>query len=168
MNRFGFSILATLVTLALMPIGAVAQQKSLKEQLVGTWILVEAVDVAADGTKTNPWGANPKGTYMFDASGHFTQMLIQSDLPKIANRAQGGTPEQNKAIVSGAIAMYGTYSVNETDKTITVRFEGSTFSGFNGTEGKRIITSLSADEMKTANPATSTGTKAESVWRRAK
>ena len=168
MKRSSFSIFATLVALALMPIGAVAQQKSLKEQLVGTWILVEAVDVAADGTKTNSWGANPKGTYMFDASGHFTQMLIRSDLPKIANRAQGGTPEQNKAIVSGAIAMYGTYSVNETDKTITVRFEGSTFSGFNGTEGKRVITSLGADEMRTANPATSLGMKAESVWRRAK
>ena len=168
MNRFGFSILSTLATLALIPIGAVAQQKSLKEQLVGTWILVEAVDVAADGSKTNSWGANPKGTYMFDTSGHFTQMLIRSDLPKIPNRAQGGTPEQNKFIVSGAIAMYGTYSVNDTEKTITVRFEGSTFSGFNGTEGKRIITSLSTDEMKTANPATSSGMKAESVWRRAK
>jgi len=168
MNRFGFSILSTFATLALIPAGSMAQQKSLKEQLVGTWILVEAVDVAADGTKTNTWGANPKGTYMFDSSGHFTQMLIRSDLPKIANRAQGGTPEQNKAIVSGAIAMYGTYSVNETEKTITVRFEGSTFSGFNGTEGKRFITSLSAEEMKTTNPATSIGTKAESIWRRAK
>jgi len=168
MKRFGFSILSALMALTLAPICAVAQQKSLKEQLVGTWILVEAVDVAADGSKTNSWGANPKGTYMFDASGHFTQMLIRSDLPKIANRAQGGTPDQNKAIVSGAIAMYGTYSVNEAEKTITVRFEGSTFSGFNGSEGKRIITLLSADEMKTTNPATSTGTKAEAVWRRAK
>jgi len=168
MNRFGFSILSIFATLALTPIGAVAQQKSLKEQLVGTWILVEAVDVTADGSKINSWGANPKGTYMFDASGHFTQMLIRSDLPKIPNRAQGGTPEQNKAIVSGAIAMYGTYSVNEGEKTITVRFEGSTFSGFNGTEGKRIVTSISADEIKTTNPATSIGMKAESVWRRAK
>jgi hypothetical protein len=169
MNRFGFFILSTIaLTLAAMPISAVAQQKSVKEQLVGTWILVEAVDVAAEGSKTNPWGANPKGTYMFDASGHFTQMLIRSDLPKIANRAQGGTPEQNKAIVSGAIAMYGTYSVNDAEKTISLRYEGSTFSGFNGTEGKRIISSLSAEEMKLTNPATSTGVKAESVWRRAK
>jgi hypothetical protein len=169
MSRLGFSILSTIaLLLAAIPIGAVAQQKSLKEQVVGTWILVEAVDVAADGSKTNPWGANPKGTYMFDTSGHFTQMLIRSDLPKINNRAQGGTPEQNKAIVSGAIAMYGTYSVNEAERTIGLRYEGSTFSAFNGTEGKRIISSLSAEEMKLTNPATSTGVKADSVWRRAK
>src|SRR5258708_32369839 len=86
MNRFGFSILSTLVTLALMPIGAVAQQKSFKEQLVGTWSLVEAADVTADGTKTNPWGANPKVPCLFDASAHSTQMPIRSDLPKCANR----------------------------------------------------------------------------------
>jgi hypothetical protein len=45
---------------------------------------------------------------------------------------------------------------------------GSTFAGFVGTDGKRIVTSITADELKTMNPATSTGTKAESVWRRVK
>jgi Lipocalin-like domain len=144
-----------------------AQQKSLKDQLVGTWILVEATDVAADGAKTNPWGANPKGTYMFDASGHFAQMLIRADLPKYANRAQG-TPDQNKAIVAGSVAMYGTYAVDEATKVLNVHFEGSTFSAFNGTDGKRTITSLTTDELKLSNPATSTGTRADSVWRRAK
>ena len=53
-------------------------------------------------------------------------------------------------------------------KLVTVHYEGSTFAAFNGTEGKRTITSITADEMKTRNPATSTGTVAESVWRRAK
>src|SRR5262249_47384709 len=37
-----------------------------------------------------------------------------------------------------------------------------------GGEQKRIITSLTPDELRYTNPATSTGTKAESVWRRAK
>jgi hypothetical protein len=44
---------------------------------------------------------------MFDASGNFAQMLMRSDLPKIAARDKG-TPDENKAIASGAIAMYGT------------------------------------------------------------
>ena len=79
-----------------------------------------------------------------------------------------GTPEEHKAIAQGVIAMYGTYTVDEANKTITVKFEGSSFAKFNGTEGKRIITSISADEFRSTNPATSTGTKAESVWRRVK
>ena len=37
-----------------------------------------------------------------------------------------------------------------------------------GGEQKRVITSITADELKYTNPATSTGTKAEAVWRRAK
>jgi hypothetical protein len=49
-----------------------------------------------------------------------------------------------------------------------VHFEGSSFAKFNGTEGKRVVTSITPDEMRTMNPATSTGTKAESLWKRAK
>ena len=64
--------------------------------------------------------------------------------------------------------MYGTYTVDEASKTITVRFEGSSFAKFNGTEGKRVVTSITEDELRTMNPATSTGTKAESVWKRVK
>jgi hypothetical protein len=47
-------------------------------------------------------------------------------------------------------------------------YDGSTFSAFNGTDGKRMVTSITTDELKLSNPATSTGVKADSVWRRAK
>jgi len=169
MNRRSILNVSVLTVLALsvMSGSTIAQQKSLKDQLVGTWTLVEAIDVRPDGSKFNPWGSNPLGTYMFDASGRFAQMLIRSDLPKLPNRAKG-TAEQNQAIVAGSVAMYGTYSVNEADKVITVHFEGSTFAGFNGTDGKRTIVSLTADELRTTNPNTSTGTRADSVWKRAK
>jgi hypothetical protein len=64
--------------------------------------------------------------------------------------------------------MYGSYTVDEANKTINVKFEGSSFAKFVGTEGKRIITSINNDEFQSTNPATSTGTKADSVWRRVK
>jgi lipocalin-like protein len=165
-NLLTISAISVLAT-SLMIGSTVAQQKSLKDQLIGTWILVEAVDVQPDGSKVNPWGSSPLGTYMFDGSGRFAQMLIRSDLPKIANRAQG-TADQNKAVVTGSVAMYGTYSVNEAEKLITLHFEGSTFASFNGTDGKRSIVSLTPDELRVTNPNTSTGTRADSVWRRAK
>jgi hypothetical protein len=169
MNRrsiLGLSIIAT-SSIALLPGGAVAQQKSLQDQIVGWWTLVQATDIHADGTKVNPWGANPKGAYMFSADGRFTQILFHADLPKIDNR-MGGTPDQNKAIAQGIVPMYDSYTVDEANKTIIVKFEGSSFAKFVGTEGKRVITSINDNEFQSANPATSTGTKAESVWRRVK
>jgi hypothetical protein len=152
---------------ALQTSTALGQQKSLKEQIVGSWTLVEATDIHADGTKTNSWGANPKGAYMFGADGRFTQMLFHTDLPKVDNR-MGGTPDQNKAIAQGTVAMYGSYTVDEANKTVVVKFEGASFAKFVGTEGKRVITSINADEFRSMNPATSTGTKAESIWKRVK
>jgi lipocalin-like protein len=167
MNRRSLLSLSTITALgfALVPGGVIAQQKSLKDQIVGSWTLVQAIDTHADGTKTNPWGANPKGAYMFGADGRFAQMLFHTDLPKIDNR-MGGTPDQNKAIAQGVVAMYGSYTVDEANKTIVVKLEGSSFAKFVGTEGKRVITSIDDYEFRSTNPATSTGTKAESVWRR--
>jgi len=154
---------------AVMPSSVVAQEKPLKDQLVGTWIFVSAQDVKPDGTKIDPWGPNPKGVAMYDAKGRFTFMIMRSDLPKFAsnNRAQA-TAEEGKAVAQGMIAFFGTYTVNEADKTLTTRIEGSSYPNLIGGEQKRVITSLTADELRYTNPSTSTGTKAESVWRRAK
>src|SRR5262245_16148000 len=52
---------------------------------------------------------------------------------------------QSKTVAHGAIAMYGTYTVDEATKTIIVNFEGSSFANFNGASGKRIVTSITAD-----------------------
>jgi hypothetical protein len=158
-----------LSSFALPATTAFAQQQSLKDQLVGAWTLISAVDVRADGSRVNPWGANPKGAYTFDANGLFVQVVMRSDLPKFAKRAEG-TPEQNRAVVQGSISYYGTYSINEADKIIDVHINGSSFAAANDTDAKRIIASLTADEMTIINLTTSTGAdvKSESVWKRVK
>jgi len=103
------------------------------------------------------------------ADGHFSLVNTRADLPKFAsNRRDQGTPEENKAVVQGSIAYFGTYSVNEGDKVITAQIEGSTFANLIGTDQKRLVTSLTADELKFINPAPSVGGTLELVWKRAK
>jgi hypothetical protein len=156
---------AAMLTAALLPSSVVAQEIS----LVGSWIFVSAQDVKPDGSKVDPWGPNPKGAAMYDANGRFTFMIMRSDLPKFASNNRGqATAEEGKAVAQGMIAFYGTYTVNEGDKTLTTRIEGSSYPNLIGGEQKRIITLLTPDELRYTNPATSTGTKAESVWRRPK
>ena len=169
MNRRNILNLSGITALgfAMLPTGAIAQTKSIKEQIAGAWILVSNVNTAKDGKKSEPWGANPKGTLVFDGNGHFAQILLRSDLPRIAGR-EAGTPEQDRAIARGQLSLYGTYSVDEAAKVINTRNEASTFAAFNGTDGKRFIVELTADELKTRNPATTEGGTAESTWRRAK
>ena len=171
MNRRSvFSISAmTVLGLALAPGDAVAQQKSLKEQLVGTWTFGSAIDVHKDGTRTDRWGPNPKGILMFDGNGRYALMIMRSDLPKFAAKTSDqGTADESKAVLKGLIVHFGTYSVNEADKTVTTRIEGSSFPNLSGMDQKRIITSVTTDELKYTNPATATGTTAEAIWKRAK
>ena len=157
----------TMLGLALLPANVVAQQKTLKEQIIGTWTFVSSTNTSPDGSKYDAWGANPKGATIYDANGHYAFMIVRSDLPKVADRAKT-TPEQGQAIVVGSIAYYGTYTVDEASKTVTLHVEGSTFAAFNGTDQKRIVKSISADEMTTLNPATSDGVPADTIYRRAK
>jgi hypothetical protein len=146
-----------------------AQQKSLKDQLVGSWTFISALETYPDGRKTDRWGPNPKGTLMFDANGRYVQIISRSDIPKFAaNKPDMGTADENKAVVANMVVGFGTYTVNETDKTLITRVEGGLFPNAIGSEQKRIISSLTADELKYTNPTTTMGSVAEATWKRVK
>jgi hypothetical protein len=146
-----------------------AQQKSLKDQLVGSWAFVSAIDTRPDGTKNDRWGSNPRGTLMFDANGRYVQIISRSDIPKFAaNKPDQGTADENKAVVTGMVVSFGTYTVNEADKTLTTRVEGNMYPNAAGSEQKRTITSLTADGLTYTNPATTTGVSAAAQWKRVK
>ena len=113
-------------------------------------------------------GRNPAGQYIFTDDGQFS-FQAAADLPKFASSSRmKTTPEENKAVVEGSIAYYGTYTANDADKTITLQTERSSFPNLNGTVGKRIVTALSADEMKYINPVRSGGGSIDCAYKRAK
>jgi hypothetical protein len=139
------------------------------KDLVGTWMLV-SITVEQDGKKTDLFGANPRGQLTYDADGHFSEILARSDLPKFAsNNRMTGTAEENKSIVQGSLAQFGTYSVSEADKIITRHIESSSFPSWNGMDRKSSFT-ISGDELSiTGLSGTSTGTETPHlVWKRAK
>jgi hypothetical protein len=78
-----------------------------------------------------------------------------------------GTAEENQAAVQGILAHFGTWSVNEADGTFTMKVEASSFPNDIGTEQKRLVESLSGDELKFVNPTPTTGAKAYEVWKKA-
>jgi hypothetical protein len=154
-----------LLASALLSSEAMSQQKPLKEQLVGAWAYVSSTATLQDGSPL--WGINPKGLMIFTENGRFSWQLFRSDRPKFAskNRMQG-TPEENAADLRGSLAYFGTYSVDEAEKTITTVVEGSTFPNSEGETLKRHVTRISADTLIYENPATTRGERVEAVWHR--
>jgi hypothetical protein len=172
MNRRNILSLSaiTALGLSLLPGNALAQTKSLKEQLVGTWIVVSWEQINKDGTKSQRFGANPKGVNSFDANGHFFIMFARPDLPKLSsNDPTNPTPEEAKAITVGSVAYFGTYTVDEPTKTISLKIESSSLPNQLGIDQKRVITSLTADELKYTNiTAVADAGKINTVYKRVK
>ena len=148
-----------------------AQQKSLKDQLVGTWTLVSSDQVRPDGSKLKQFGANPKGINVFDANGRFFLMVANSRFLVIASAENtkivsydpsNTNSEEIDSLIVEPMAYYGTYTVDETERVAILHLEASTFPNQIGTYLKRTITSLTADELKYSNPAAMPGVQVPS------
>ena len=162
-------ILAVLAV-ALTGSQAGAQQKNLRDQIVGTWNFVVAEVVAPDGKKSFPFGETPKGVLMFTADGHFAQVHIASDVPKIAsgNRLTG-TPEEYAIIMRRSISVFGDYSVNEEKKTVTFKIVSATYPNWQGEAQERSVDKLTVDEFVNTNHNVAGGRgSASNYYKRAK
>ena len=171
MNNQRHATLMTTTTLLCLAVSlsasdSLAQQKSLKEQLVGTWTLVSSDQVRPDGTKLRQFGSDPKGINVFDANGRFFVMIASADNLQIASKDPSKTKFEEDGLIVKSIAYYGTYTVNEAEKVINLHLEASTFPNLVGTDQKRIITSLTADELRYSNPAAMRGVQVRQVWKR--
>ena len=155
-------VLATLMA-------AQAQDKMIKDGIVGAWSLVSVTADLANGSKSEPFRADPKGIIIFTPDGHFALFQSRAELPKIASNDRAkATAEEAAAIIAGSIAYFGTYSVDEAERSLSVTLDGSTFPNLlGGPAQKRLITSLDTNELKFTNPRTPSGMTLQTVWKRA-
>lgn len=114
--------------------------------LAGHWQLVS---VSINGTL--PYGASPQGSMFLDAAGHFSVIVITNGSAR-------------------NIAYFGTYKLDDGDKSLTMRIEASSGgSGANnaGREEKRLIT-LEGDELivQSQTPSGAPG-PVKITWKRA-
>jgi hypothetical protein len=145
----------------------VTEQKTLKEQLVGAWTFVSSTTKLPDGSPS--FGSDPKGLLIFTADGRYSNQIHRSDLPKFAskNRLQG-TPDENKAVVQGSVSSFGTYSVDEGNRALTLRYEAASFPNLVGTQSIWSVT-IARDEVTFSTGASTAGSGValELVYKRA-
>ena len=169
MKSIGTMILSALVSIVFAAGGAGAQEmkeKTVKGQIFGVWAVVSVVN-EADGKKTEPYGAHPKGQFIFTADGYFSTNIVRPDRPKlVSNNRTTGMPEENKAAVQGSNSSFGTYEISS-DGSITLHIVGSTFPNWDGTKQKRLA-SIKGDAITWTNPTPSIGGNTVTMLQRAK
>ena len=140
---------------------------SLNEQLVGTWTLISWEQKKRDGTRLQQFGTNPVGIAIFDAGGRYIISVMRPDRANYASNALWhGTPEENKATADGTQTYFGTYSVNEADRSIAMHIDGSSFPNWNGTDQKRMV-EITGDQL-TLIVCPPSGENVDVIWKRAK
>jgi hypothetical protein len=156
---------------AALPIlwGCAATAQPATDQFKGTWTLVSIRYVSPDGAAVEPFGPQARGVLVFDGTRFATQVMA-ADLPKfVSNNRMVGTPREYEAVSHGVVAYFGTYTVNETDRIVTLHIERSSFPNWEGTDQQRKF-EFAGDELRytaassTANPAEA----AQLVWKRAR
>jgi hypothetical protein len=134
MNTKNHRITLTMIALAFLCLGialppsdALGQQKTLKELIVGTWILDSVYDQTEDGTKHEPWGPGVKGIAMFDANGNYSWQIMAANRPK----SEGTSP---RTPVGQVNCFFGTYTVDEAAKLLVGHTERCTFPQWDETD----------------------------------
>ena len=146
-----------------------AQAKSLKDQLVGAWTLVSFESFDPAGTKVPSMeGSNLKGRLILTGDGLLSVQII-SDIPNLASKDRlKTTAAEDKAVARGVLSFFGTYTVDDADKTISFLIERSTFPNQVTGKGARRAVTLTGDEMKFDNPGRTAGGNVVIVWKRIK
>jgi len=120
--------------------------RSLRAQLVGQWALA-SLEVVSGEAIQYPLGRDVSGVLAYDGAGHMAVQIMQANRPRFASGDQAsGTLAELTAAVSGYIAYFGTYSVDEGAKVVTHRLAGSLFPNWVGTEQRREI-ALEGDQL---------------------
>ena len=161
---FTLSAIAAL-GLALLPSIIAAQQRTLKEQLVGTWAFVSCDSTTATGAKVPLCAAPADGILTLDASGWSTSVITPRGRAKFATPDRAAaSADQVKAAALNVTANFGTWSVNEGDKTITRHYVGALTPNNDGLDVKYSV-SLAGDELKLVTTQAAGG-RGETTYRR--
>src|SRR5579885_1485237 len=111
MTFHGYGSLLYTATLAVAAMGSACAGDL--SSLQGSWVMVSAYEVAADGTRTTNFGEHPAGVFMVDAGGHYSLQVFKLGRPAFASgdRAKG-TAEEYRAALMGISTHMGKVSID--------------------------------------------------------
>jgi len=140
----------------------------LKEQLVGTWVLVSIYDEDERAEDVEPFGANPQGQLLFDIYSHFSLQIFGPAVKFASNDRKLGTALENGIAMQGSLACFGTYSVDSAKLELALHVKRCLFPNWNGADRKASLTlsDSTLDLTSAVEPSLSGSYYSHSVWKR--
>lgn len=113
-------------------------------------------------------GSNLKGLIILTGNGLLSVQII-SEFPKLGSKDRlKTTAAENMAVAHGVLSFFGTYTVEDSDKSISFHIERSTFPNQVTGEGAKRAVTLTGDEMRFDNFNRTGGGNVVIVWKRIK
>lgn len=136
----------------------------MKNELLGSWKLVSAV-YERNGRLAYPFGKDPVGLLVYDDVGNMTVQIMQRNYADLAS-SRTQTSKAGRAAFEGYLGYFGTYEINEAEKIVTHRVQGSTLAHWVGTLQIRAY-EFESGQLKLSTTATTDeekGAVAVLVW----
>jgi hypothetical protein len=161
----GYGSLLYVATLTVAGLGTAHAEEL--TSLQGSWVMVSAYEIRADGTRTSNFGEHPAGAFMVDASGHYSLQVFKLGRPAFASGDRAsGTAEEYRAALLGISTHLGKVSIDQVHHQLIFDVQAASFPNW---EGQRQVRDYTYKDgvLTYAVPAYGGGTVAYSVWRRA-
>jgi len=134
--------------------------------LAGSWTLVAADQLRADGSRTRDYGEAPHGMLFIDDQGRYSLQIYQSERPVFASGdKKNGTAAEYQAASLGASTHFGTIAIDTGAQTLAFHIKSAGFKNWEGSVQQRRY-ELNGDELSYRVPPRPDGSIPISVWRR--
>jgi hypothetical protein len=153
----------------LMAGGIASAQAEGLATLEGSWIMEQAYEIRADGTRTTNYGEHPKGLLFVDHAGRYSIQIFKAERPPFASGDKArGTPEEYSTDLIGISTHIGRVTIDQARHQLFFDVDAASFPNW---EGKRQVRDFTYENglLSYAVPASASGnsTIAYSIWRRA-
>jgi Lipocalin-like domain len=169
------NLLASLVLVSLVAFPSAAPQatavtgqsapSALKNRFIGTWKLVNIEQRNARGEVIAPTPAAPSnrtGYLIYDPAGYMAVSIMPVGRKKYADAQP--TDDEAKAAIAGYAAYFGTFTINEADRSVTHHLQGSLNPGM-APDQKRFF-DLAGNRLTLKPPAAANGNQSRLTWER--
>jgi hypothetical protein len=127
-----------------------------KDAFVGFWKLAASEFRWSDGEVADLYGSDAAGMIIYGARGQMSVQIMRPNRPAFASGdSRRGTPDEIKAAFEDYLAYFGTYTVDEAERTVTHHMRGSLFPNWVGHDLKRYY-EFSGDRLTLCTPPMAT------------